>query len=799
MRHMSSRVLILLLVAACGDAVLCDSSPLVVIQSPALAIDGDSSTEGVQTDVRVRSTLRSGDELELIVRDSAGETVMTYREAASGDDTTVFAGVTVPGPRATLEAIGRSECGDARDSIDVELSDLAVSFALPAADGVVSARDGSVAGDRLTLALCGTVSRTNAAVTVSVDGAAPLAAVVDGASWCHTLTLEESPPVHALLVEATSGSSAGAATLRLGVDLTAPAAAGEVTADAPDRRHVALAWRGPADAVRYIVKAATAPLTDANFDDEGVGVEIDASAAGAREAAVLPARTGTPYWLGVASVDEAGNRSIAAIAGPIAPAFDARGPIDGPNRQQGALAMGAAIAHGRFNDDAFDDLAVAAPTQHAGGQLQSGAVYVYFGGPQGIAAQPSVTITGGAPGALAGTSLAAVPLTSADADDLVIGAPGAAGGDGRLFVFPGGAAFPSGSVTAATAPLQIGASAAGAGWFDNAGLGAAAVAADVDGDGVRDLIASAVRGGGTGGAVIFYGGTVTGSVALSDTDTSGFGGAIVEYMPDPLAQPGRGFGAYLHAVAPTRGPLDTDDDLIIGYTDDTATAGDSVYVVRGNGTRPAASLTQRAFAIGRDVRIDLATIYRNTEFGSQAIAIADENGDGARELVISAYRNLNGAGQVLVIDGDTLGTNGIARTTDPGVVWTTVQGAPGMRLGAALAERDARSAIPPRDDVDGDGLADLIVGGTVGNVAHLFVWFGGSLPAGATSIGTASIAIAGPPTFAFSSARPQGPAGQVRWAGDLNGDGLDDVCWSSPYDNANSLDGGFVVLSDDRP
>lgn len=778
MGHMS-RVLILLVACAagCSDA-LCDSSPLVVIQSPVLAIDGDSSTTGVQTDIRVRSTLRSGDELELTVRDSAGETVMTYREPAGGDDTTVFAGVTVPGPRATLEAIGRSECGEARDVIDVEISDLAVSFSLPAADGVVSARDGSVSGDRLTFELCGTVSRANAAVTVSADGAAPIAAVVDGASWCHTLTLAESPPAHRLLVEATSGASAGAATLMLGVDLTRPPPVDEVTAGTPDRQHVSLAWRGPADAVGYIVKAATEPLTDANFDEESAAVVTGG-------AAVLPARTGTPYWVGVAALDEAGNRSVAAIAGPIAPGFELRGPIDGPNRQQGAIAMGAAIAHGRFNDDAFEDLAVAAPAQNAGGLSQSGAVYVYFGGPQGIAATPSVTITGGAAGALAGTSLAAVPWAAAGREDLVIGAPGAAGGNGRLFVFRGGAAFPSGAVTASSAPLQIGAHPTAGGWFQHGGLGAAAVAADVDGDGVRDLVASAVRGGGTGGIVIFYGGTVTASLALSDLDPAGLGAAIVEYMPDPLAQPGRGFGTYLHAVGPTRGPLDADDDLIIGYADDAATAGDSVFLVRGDGARPAASLTQRALATGRDVRIDLVTLYRNTEFGSQAVAIADANGDGARDVAISAYRNGNGAGDVFVIDGDTLGTNGVARTTDPGVVSTLLGGAPGSHFGAALEGSD---------DVDGDGLADLIVGGTRGDVAHLFVWFGGTLPAGVTSAATAGLAIAGPPTFKFQSARPQGPAGQVRWVGDLDADGLADVCWSSPYDNANALDGGFVVL-----
>jgi hypothetical protein len=217
-----------------------------------------------------------------------------------------------------------------------------------------------------------------------------------------------------------------------------------------------------------------------------------------------------------------------------------------------------------------------------------------------------------------------------------------------------------------------------------------------------------------------------------------------------------------------------------------------VYVIRGNGTRPTAPLTQRAFAIGRDVRIDLVTSYRITELGAQAVAIADHDGDGAADLAISAYRNLSEAGQVLIVDGDTVGINGVARTNQPGVVLTTIQGASGMRLGAALVAHDELSD----DDIDGDGLADLMVGALTGGVAHLYVWFGGTLPLGTTSIATAGASIAGPSVFRFNSARPHGPAGQARWVGDLDGNGLDDVCWASPYDNTTSLDGAFAVLLD---
>jgi hypothetical protein len=147
---------------------------------------------------------------------------------------------------------------------------------------------------------------------------------------------------------------------------------------------------------------------------------------------------------------------------------------------------------------------------------------------------------------------------------------------------------------------------------------------------------------------------------------------------------------------------------------------------------------------------------------------------------------------VLIIDGDTIGTGGVARTTDPGIVLTTIKGAPGARLGAVLVDHDPRS----HDDIDGDGLEDLIVGALSGGVGRLYMWFGGTLPFGDTTTASAGTAIAGPAVFGFSPAQPRGPAGQARWVGDLNGDGLSDVCWASPYDNGSGFDGAFAALLD---
>lgn len=95
-----------------------------MIQAPtaALAIDGDSAAPGVQTTVRVRSTLLPTDGLELNVLDADGAVVATHRGLAGEAGLTLFEGVTVPAPRAKLQAIGRSECGTAEDTVEIDVS-----------------------------------------------------------------------------------------------------------------------------------------------------------------------------------------------------------------------------------------------------------------------------------------------------------------------------------------------------------------------------------------------------------------------------------------------------------------------------------------------------------------------------------------------------------------------------------------------------------------------------------------------------------------------------------------------------
>jgi hypothetical protein len=347
---------------------------------------------------------------------------------------------------------------------------------------------------------------------------------------------------------------------------------------------------------------------------------------------------------------------------------------------------GEAVATGDFNGDGYDDLAVGArgDTLAVGGTSYPGAgsVQVIYGSPiglQGGSAGPDdqLLMQGGWVGDsvgshdLFGRAVAAGDYDGDGFDDLAIGAPG----EDLQWVDAGVVHIVYGSATGLV-HAEVSADPAGDGFQEF--FGDEVLFADLNGDGLDELVASKPYEDGVGGS--FAGGVailrrdIDGNVSSIDVHRdSVFNGQAVQ------GDTGAGdlFGSSLAAADFAR---DGAEDLVVGVRGD-----------RIAGAVDAGSVHLFRFVPGGIVPFDDSIWHQDTpgvlgtadvgeRFGA-ALTIYDHDQDGLPDLVVGAYEErlfgIVAAGGVHVLRGST--TTGLTATND------TLMTYPGLGLGPATA------------------------------------------------------------------------------------------------------------------
>jgi hypothetical protein len=371
------------------------------------------------------------------------------------------------------------------------------------------------------------------------------------------------------------------------------------------------------------------------------------------------------------------------------------------------------------------------------------------------APSPSVTVTTYS-GASDGDKLVGLGVGhfSTTGGDLVVGSPG----KGEVYVFYGS------DWTVPGHPTALDTSSADVTIVGKTGetLGNAGVSGDFDGDGVDDLVVTAVNAanpaGKTGAGAAYLisgvrlraGGTI--DLAATPADMAVYGEGAQERLGSSAVMAHVGSASRM--------------DLFLGAPGAAgaggATQGGRVYVVFGTAT-PLAAIVAVDPATGGGQDATILGALANTPIGL-ALAAGDLDGDGKADLVIGNYLD-GGKGAVHVVKGARLTLNAaidLSQTFDLRVTGTT-----SSQLGWAVDVAD----------LDGNGTPDLVAGARQAGVVYAFApaLAGGTLDVGQNQF---DLAITGPPSTSF---------GALLTHGNVDGDAAADLLIGAP--NAAGPDG----------
>ncbi len=230
------------------------------------------------------------------------------------------------------------------------------------------------------------------------------------------------------------------------------------------------------------------------------------------------------------------------------------------------------------------------------------------------------------------------------------------------------------------------------------------------------------------------------------------------------------------------------DDLIIGVNDDSNKEG-KAYVIFGKQDGTAINLSAIASGIGGFLINSETMSDDRGSFGPSVSSAGDVNGDGLDDLILGAYTaDPNGkldAGKSYVVFGKANGS--VVNLSD---ITSASNPTGGFVINGEAANNYSGGSVSSAGDVNGDGLDDLIVGADYADpsgksgAGKSYVVFGNSNAINLSVIADASNPIGG---FVINGGSENDNSGcSVSNAGDVNGDGLDDLIVGAFFANSSA-------------
>lgn len=316
----------------------------------------------------------------------------------------------------------------------------------------------------------------------------------------------------------------------------------------------------------------------------------------------------------------------------------------------------------------------------------------------------------------------------------------------------------------------------GSGW-------AVSGAGDVNGDGLDDVIVGWPFGfdyEGAGASFVVFGSRDGFGSTLELTALDGGNGFRLQSALD--SQYGNGAGISVAGGGDING--DGLDDMIVGAFRAGSNSAGASFVVFGAASGFPEILQLDSLDGQNGFRLD--GVDAGDEAGRSVAFAGDINGDGLDDLVVGAPNAGFGgeakAGESYVVFGTAFGF-------DARIDLATLNGSNGFRVEGTLVDDSSTYdysgvSVAGAGDVNGDGISDLLIGAPGAGNGHAYVVFGSTNPFDpALSLSS----LDGSNGFRLQAYGDERIGWSVAGAGDVNGDGIDDVIVGSSYASLSYL------------